>query len=375
MKNVYEWLQEIPADEEAMREAEQAAEVTDLEKARVKSYVRRHSGAGNARRGRKQAAWAAAAVILLSVGSVGYIGVAHPAYAAEIPIVGDIFRFLDNGRTGAYDLYQANANELNMTKEDKGIAITIKEAVFDGRTVFYTYEIVTEQDLGGYPVTTGAGNFEIKGYRGGMSGSEGAQKVVDGHYIGQASYTIDEPREKADCRLKIAGIRADNGDVIEGKWSFAFSLEAVEQDRQLIGKSVVDETEGLALIVDSLEETPMSFSINYTEILPEEYRGDHGGAGVSAEIAVRDDLGNVYIGEGQGGHGNVYTGETTWRTTFGKLDENAKQLIITPSFKFCSSSGGGVAINDDGTEAPVETYTVEREPRTVVLDKVVVDLQ
>ena len=67
--------------------------------------------------------------------------------------------------------------------------------------------------------------------------------------------------------------------MIEGKWSFAFSLKAVEQNRQLIGQSVADETEGLAVIVESLEETPMSFSIDYTEILPEEYRGDHGGAG------------------------------------------------------------------------------------------------
>lgn len=101
----------------------------------------------------------------------------------------------------------------------------------------------------------------------------------------------------------------------------------------------------------------------------------HGGAGVMAEIAVRDDLGNVYTGEGQGGRGDASTGETTWRTTFGKLDENAKQLIITPSFRFFSSSGGGVAINEDGTETPVETYHVEREPRTVVLDEIVVDLQ
>ena len=75
------------------------------------------------------------------------------------------------------------------------------------------------------------------------------------------------------------------------------------------------------------------------------------------------------------GRGNADTGETTWRTTFGKLDENAKQLIITPSFRFFSSSGGGVAIGDDGSETPVETYTIEREPRTVVLDEVVVDLQ
>ena len=375
MKNIYEWLKEVPADEESMREAEQFMPVTDLEKARVKAYVRKRSGTSRPSRGRKRAAWTAAAVILLTVGSIGYIGVNHPAYAAELPIVGDIFRFLDNGRTGAYDLYQENANEINLTKEDSGIAITLKEAVFDGRTVYYTFEIVTDQNLGDYPVSGGGMNFQIKGYRGGMTGSEGVEKVVEGHYIGQANYSIDEQREKVDCRLDIREIRTEAGSVIKGKWPFSFTLQAVEQNQQLIGKSVTEETENLAVIVDSLEQTPMSFSINYTQILPEKYRDEHGGSGITAEVSARDDLGNVYIGESQGGRGNVYTGETTWRTTFGKLDENAKQLIITPSFYFSSGSGGGVAINDDGTETPLESYSVEREPRTVILDDIIVELQ
>lgn len=375
MKNIYEWLQEVPADEAAMREAEQNMQTTDLEKARIKAYVRQHSGTGRANHTRRRAAWTAAAVILLTVGSVGYIGVNHPAYAAELPIVGDIFRFLDNGRTGAYDLYQENANEINLTKEDSGIAITLKEAVFDGRTVYYTFEIVSDQALGDYPLSGRGTDFQIKGYRGGMTGSEGVEQVIEGHYIGQANYSIDEQREKVDCRLDIREIRTEDGGVIKGKWPFSFTLEAVEQNQQLIGKSVTEETENLAVIVDSLEQTPMSFSINYTQILPEKYRDDQGGSGITAEVSARDDLGNVYIGECQGGRGNVYTGETTWRTTFGKLDERATQLIITPSFYFSSGSGGGVAINDDGTETPLESYSVERESRTVILDDVVIDLQ
>ncbi|WP_089284561.1 DUF4179 domain-containing protein [Anaerovirgula multivorans] len=68
----------------------------------------------------------AAALVDLVVGSTAYIGITNPAYAAGIPIIGDIFRFLDNGRTGVYDLYKENANEINISKESNGIQIRLR---------------------------------------------------------------------------------------------------------------------------------------------------------------------------------------------------------------------------------------------------------
>ena len=64
-----------------------------------------------------------------------------------LPIVGDIFRFLDNGRTGLYENSKTDAGKimephynykqyttvLNMTKESKGIKITINDAILMGR--------------------------------------------------------------------------------------------------------------------------------------------------------------------------------------------------------------------------------------------------
>ena len=62
-----------------------------------------------------------------------------------LPIVGDIFRFLDNGRTGLYENYKEFSTELNMTKESNGVKVTINDAVFDGRTIIITYSIESEK--------------------------------------------------------------------------------------------------------------------------------------------------------------------------------------------------------------------------------------
>ena len=102
----------------------------------------------------------AAASILVGV-SVAMLGIGFPTYAGGLPIVGDIFRFLDNGRTGLYENYKEFSTELNMTRESNGVKVTINDAVFDGRTITITYSIESDKDLGekpnifGYPQVMG----------------------------------------------------------------------------------------------------------------------------------------------------------------------------------------------------------------------------
>lgn len=370
MKDIYTLLAEVPVDEQELAAMEQNGVDHELGKARLKKQLK-HTIFGQQKKRRKRAVYIAAAAAVVLVTSGAYVGITNPAYAAELPIVGDIFRFLDNGRTGAYDLYKENASEINITKVDQGIAMTIKEAIFDGQTVYYTYELASERDLGEQPII-GGGPFSIKGYRGGMTGSEGLVKVADGQYVGQANYSIDQKRDSVSCKLDIEQIRLANDEQINGSWSFAFTLKAVEADIQLIGQSAAIDDH--VVTIDSLEKTPMSFSINYSQFLPESYRDMGQSMNVTAELIVRDDLGNVYPGESQGGHGNMNTGEMSWRTTFGKLDSEATQLIITPSLYYSAGSGGGVAIDRNGNETPLESWSVEGESHTDYMEEIVVEI-
>lgn len=95
-----------------------------------------------------------------------------------MPIVGDIFRFLDNGRTGLYENYKEFSTELNMTRESNGVKVTINDAVFDGRTITITYSIESEKDLGEKPFPFGSP--QVMGFDGG-GGSSNVTKVGEGN--------------------------------------------------------------------------------------------------------------------------------------------------------------------------------------------------
>ena len=93
-----------------------------------------------------------------------------------MPIVGDIFRFLDNGRTGLYENYKEFSTELNMTRESNGVKVTINDVISDGRTVSITYSLESEQDLGNDPIILGG--LDIMDAHG-SSGSGKMTKVTE----------------------------------------------------------------------------------------------------------------------------------------------------------------------------------------------------
>lgn len=368
MKDIYELLQEVEVDEVEMREIEKAVEVTELERAsvkkRLKQLIKKNKGWGSKR-------IIAAALAGLVIGSTAFIGIINPTYAAEIPIIGDIFRFLDNGRTGVYDLYKENANEINIIKESNGIQMKINDAIFDGKTITYTYEIKTDKDLGDNPLTGIEPSFEIVNYKGGLTGSEQIEKVAEGSYIGQASYSISGELDRVKCKLKIEDIlvcELNKEEKIKGKWFFTFQLEAVERSCKEINQGT--EKGGFTVTIDKINETPMSFILQYTQQVPEAYRNDWDD--VTTELVVKDDLGNVYEGEGNGGQGNIPTGIMNWSMTFRKLDEKATKLIVTPKV-YISTVAGGVSFDENGNETKLEPIQT-KEDREFFLDDIVIEI-
>lgn len=368
MKNIYQLLQEIEADEMEMREIEKEVEVTELERAIVKKRLKQSI--------RKKKGWNSKGIIAVAlaglvIGSTAYVGITNPTYAAGIPIIGDIFRFLDNGRTGVYDLYKENSNEINITKESNGIRITIKDAIFDGKTITYTYEINTDKDLGARPMVGMGPSFDIVNYTGGLTGSERVEKVAGGTYIGQANYSVSGELDQVKCKLKIEDILVadlNKEEKIRGNWLFKFQLQAVERNSKAINQET--EKDGFTVIIDNIIETPMSFIIEYTQQVPEAYRNDWDG--VFTELVVKDDLGNVYEGQGNGGEGHVPTGIMNWSMTFGKLDEKASKLIVTPKV-FLSTMAGGVSFDENGNETKLEPIKT-KEDREFFLDDIVIEL-
>ncbi len=366
MKDIYELLNDAKLDDKDIEEMP----VTELEKAKVKNALKQSISKKKKRKGWKTNVIAAAAVIGLTVTT---IGLTFPAYAGNIPIIGDIFRFLDNDKTGMYDNYKEFSTEMNLTQESNGIKITVNDAVFDGETVAITYSIGSDRDLG--EELTIFDTIDVKGANG-MTGSSKISKIDDTHYVGLDRMTpTGITSENIDVNWKIKNLHLlDTEQEIKGNWKFAFSLQATDSQVQLTNQTV--EQNGVTVNIEKIAFTPMSFIVHYSQSATQQVQEKWHEA--SIELHVTDDLGNIYSGDGNGGSGtDIYT--MSWSDTFEKLNPNATKLIITPHVLLRihdASNFGGVEITADGKEKelPIPTKTgVGKEE--FVMEDIVIELE
>lgn len=371
MKDIYELLNEVSIDEEEFKEME----VSEFEKAKVKSTLKKSLTIKKKRNAWKVKVVAAAMVLGLSVTT---IGVAFPAYAGNLPIIGDVFKFLDIGKTGVYDNYKEFSTEMNMVQESNGIKMTISDAVFDGNTVSVAYSIESDKDLDEEFIWLRGSMFDIKGASS-MIGSFDFSKVDDRHYVALSQFTpLDFPinsKKAVDINWKIDSfLLQDPEKLVEGDWEFAFSLKSTDNQVQLSNQS--SERNGVNVTVDKLTITPMSFIVHYNHNVSE--RSELVSNDIDLELEIRDDLGKVYVGEGNGGTGNDYT--MNWSKTFEKLDPKATKLIVTPMITSTSYDTNGFG-GEERTENGVTITTAENTSvsnftsEEFVLEDIVIELE
>ncbi|OOM14605.1 DUF4179 domain-containing protein [Clostridium saccharobutylicum] len=370
MKDIYEILNDVDIEDDAI----EVMNVSDIEKAKVKKYLRESINKNRVWKKRGIAAFLCCSLI----GSTGALGVAYPSYAAEIPIVGDIFRFIDNGRTGAYDKYKEYAEVVGTTQESNGIKVTIKEAIFDGRTLTYTYEIISDKDLGDNPFFNMNGpRITIKNYNGGSGGNSGVKKVAQNTYVGQETVILNEERKAISFELNftdIGDMSSENSEEIKGNWKFEINLKALDNVKQLINKTT--EKDGVRLNMENISKTPVTFTLNYSQEVSKELQEKYFIVDIPIE-EVRDDLGNVYkttsISTNEGSEGR-YAGKSI--SNFGKLNPNATKLIITPKVHLSNDvhkeSGNAYGKGVDTSPIIDEDHPKNGE---ITLDDIVIELK
>ncbi|RXZ83809.1 DUF4179 domain-containing protein [Paenibacillaceae bacterium] len=357
MKDIYELLNDVNMGDNEYEEMK----VSELERARVKKAVKESLH-------RKKRSWRrgiSAAVIVAGL-STAMLGAAFPSYASSIPIIGDIFRFLDLG-TGIYQDYKEYSSTIDMSQESNGIKVTINDAIFDGETVSLTYTLESNKDLGDNPFIHGF--LDIKGSEGG-AGSDKITKVDKNHYVGLITGTgfNHKEKDKVELNWNLESITIkDSNEKITGNWNFSLALTATESYTQLISRRA--EHDGVAVNIDKISVTPMSFIVYYDQVVSEKIRNRWGGVDVSFEI--KDDIGNRYAGKDNGGFGDSEGYKMHGSNTFEKLDQKAKKLIITPHlslYEHTANNYGSVEITGVGSkEIPVlqksgkgiEKYTLE----------------
>lgn len=77
------------------------------------------------------------------------IGISTPTFAKNIPILNEIFNFLEKNKNELPEMPKNNLSQhvdtLGLTSEDNGIKITMQEVVYDSENVYISYKVESEE--------------------------------------------------------------------------------------------------------------------------------------------------------------------------------------------------------------------------------------
>lgn len=369
MKEIYKLLNEIQLDDKEFIELE----ANEFEKAQMKKQLKQRM----TKKKKRGSWWRQIAIASIFIGLSGTIlGFTFPAQAGSIPIVGDIFKFIDEDRAALYENYKEFSTEIGLSDESKGIDITLNDAIYDGETMTVTMDIKSEKTLGDQPRFSHTASF--KDVNGGWGGLQ-IKKVDDFNYVGilTAGSFGQAPKDMANFKWKVDKILIEETNkVINGNWRFAFSVDATERHTKVINQST--EQDGVKVTVKQITKTPMSVIVYVREqVEPQvsEYWNS-----ISLEYSMMDDVGNVYEGEGMGGYG-VPDDPSVMNTgkTFEKIDERATKLTIVPQLRMLKASANPSeqteSVNGLGETVVSNTVTTVADHKEITLEPIIIDLE
>jgi hypothetical protein len=277
----------------------------------------------------------AVAGIILSVGVLTAFGFAMPTYAQNIPIIGSIFKLLDRGQYTNYDKY---ASDINITKVDNGVSITITSIVYDGLDLNIAYKVDSDKPMKDDPhlldrdlaingkITTfssgGGGQFseDKKSYVGvetlHVSKNEVPKEVQDKMFLGGYVEVPDKFTLTLNVKELLGGIK--------GKWNFNFQVTnekvngkvkefTLNKDLNNIGKDAK---------LTKVTLTPINTELQLTS------KEDIIGSGSGISFLLVDNKGRQ-LGD-KSGDGSGHDGEYYYSFKYREADEDSKSIRIIP---------------------------------------------
>ncbi len=314
--SIKEWL-ELDIDQ---LELEQ---ISEAEKARVKNHV--------LNKPKKPNAWkkfsVAAAILISATAATSF---AFPSVASQIPFMDNVIHYI-NDEYKQYTNFESFSSDIGLVQTDNGMTVMIDNAVYDGTNITVSYAIETEHEFGDTLHVRAPYWFEVAGSNG-SGGTGGVSKISDTRYVGLASITPrfknNEYPEKVDITWEPkAFYNTVTNTEVEGDWSFAFSLERLEGDLQLVNETTANSE--VSFTLSSIEFTDVSTIISYHQSVQDSLLKNW--ESVSPVFYITDNLGNKYM-DGTGGAGTTHDDFQTFKgtTSFGAIHKDATQLIIQP---------------------------------------------
>lgn len=270
---------------------------------------------------------AAAMILMLTTTSVAF---AFPGITSQIPFMDNVIRFFNDGER-AYKNFETFSSDIGLAQMSNGTTVMIDNAVYDGTNIIVSFAVETEQETE-QQIEIRAKNWVDVVDASGVGGSERITKISDNRYVGLASFTPhfkdEEDRETVEVTWEPEAFNSLSNDLsLEGDWSFAFSLNRLEGDIQLLNKTV--KNENISFTLKSIEFTDVSTIISYEQAITDELLQKW--ESVTSVFHVTDDLGNVYM-NGTSGGGKTSDNYKTFIGTsdFDKVHEGAGKIIIQP---------------------------------------------
>lgn len=297
-------------------------EVTDIEKAHVKKHV--------LKKRKKTAIWRNIAVAAtIFVGATMATGFAFPSIASQIPFMENVISYFDDEEQ-RYKNFEAFSSDIGLAQTSNGMTVMIDNAVYDGTNITVSYAIETEHAFGDNMKVRTPDSFDVKGATG-SGGTSQFTRISDTRYVGISIFTPDFKNDVYPNTVEVTWepTAFENYDdfAVEGDWSFAFSLDRIDGDIQLVNEIIQHKDVNFTL--QSVEFTDVSTVIAYEQVITDELLEQW--PSVSPVFRISDDLGHVYMNETGGGGVSHDNGKTfTGTTAFGRVQEGARQLIIQP---------------------------------------------
>lgn len=270
-----------------------------------------------------------AAAVILGISSMSF-AFAFPSIASQIPFMDNVISFI-NDKEQRYINFEEFSTEIGLAQKSNGTTVMIDSAVYDGTNITISYAIETNQRVEKDMEIRVENWFDVIGAIS-MGGSEKITKISDNRYVGLATLTPNFKDGKYPETVKVTwepeAFKSLSEDLeVEGDWSFAFSLNRLEGDIELVNENVKNKNVNFTL--KSIEFTDVSTIINYEQLVSEEFLTEW--ESVTPVFRITDDLGKVYMNETGGGGISPDNGRTFRGTSdFGTIQEGASKLTIQP---------------------------------------------
>ncbi|MBU3103202.1 DUF4179 domain-containing protein [Clostridium gasigenes] len=344
MKDIYELLNEANIDvtEIDVNKIEEM-EVSELERKRGKKKLM--ASIKTKKRTSKKVAMVASLVIIIGISS---IVIAKPAWAMDIPLIGDLIqKNLINNNSKYKDYIQA----VGQTKSDQGIDITFESAIADNNVLNLSFvvknnnESIENNIVDAMVIPT---SLEVNGEKINAS-SGGSHEIIDANTIRvlkKINWDYNKVSDKLDVGIEISEMYGKKGN-----WSVNFALDTKEIAKNTYVEKLdkVIKVDGVDIKLDKLTMTPLTININYSA----EYKDKE----VYLNFLMFDENGVEVINNGNDGSSSrvnkIIEGSCKYIN-----NTNAKQLNIIPFYdKYRMEENNEIEKKLASTKINIEEYS------------------